>query len=100
MLPEGVRPWYQEWRDEGRQEGVQEGLQKGLRKGRQEGVREGKREGRREGEAAVLERLLRRQFGKLPAEVHGRLQKARSKELLRWAERCLTARTLDDVFSE
>ena len=80
MLPEGVRPWYQEWRDEG--------------------LQEGRREGRREGEAAVLERLLRRQFGKLSPEVRGRLQKAKSKDLLRWAERCLTARSLDDVFGE
>ena len=92
MLPEGVKPWYQEWREEG--------VQEGLERGRRRGVREGREKGVREGEARLLARQLTIRFGKLPAEVRGRLQKARSKDLMRWAERCLTAGSLEDVFGD
>ncbi|MEM7582057.1 MAG: Rpn family recombination-promoting nuclease/putative transposase [Acidobacteriota bacterium] len=67
-------------------------------KGRELGLAEGERKGRREGESVVLRRLLHLKFGSLEAEVDARISSADSRQLLSWAERVLTARTLDDVF--
>jgi len=54
-LAERVKTWTEEWK--------QQGLQQGLQQGRQEG----RQAGRQEGEAKVLQRLLSRRFGALPA---------------------------------
>ena len=59
---------------------------------------EGRQEGRAEGERAVLERLLRRRFGRLPPTVGAQLGGASEADLEAWADRVLDAATLDDVF--
>jgi hypothetical protein len=59
---------------------------------------EGRVEGRVEGEAALLERMLMKKFGALPAEVVARLKGARTEELEAWGERLLDAGSLAEVF--
>ena len=71
-----------------------EGVRQGMRAGRDEGMRQG----RVDGERTVLERLLRRRFGRLPPAVADRLHQAAAADLEAWAENVLDARTLDDVF--
>ncbi len=77
-----------------RDEGIRQGRDEGMRVGRDEGIREG----RVDGERTVLERLLRRRFGRLSAAVADRLHQASATDLEAWAENVLDARTLDDVF--
>ena len=55
-------------------------------------------EGRVDGERAVLTRLLRRRFGRLPPAVEERVHEAPASDLEAWADNVLDARTLDDVF--
>ena len=69
-----------------------------LQRARDEGIEQGMRQGRAEGERAVLERLLRRRFGRLPAEKVERLQSAPEADLEAWADKVLDAGTLDEVF--
>ena len=60
----------------------------------------GRREGRREGGADVVLRLLERKFGPLSAWVKKRVNSADAAQLLVWADRILTAATLDEIFAE
>ena len=52
----------------------------------------------KQGEARLLRRQLIRRHGDLPTEVTQRLEKASTGEIERWADKILTAKTLDDVF--
>lgn len=61
---------------------------------------EGMEQGRIEGERAVLERLLRRRFGQLPAAAAERLERASAADLETWAENVLDAKRLGDVFDQ
>jgi predicted transposase YdaD len=80
---------------------VQEVLMTVAERLREEGRREGEALGRREGEVLgrreILARLLRRRFGRLPADVERRLEAADGETLGLWAERVLTATSLDEV---
>ena len=69
-----------------------------LQRARDEGIEQGMRQGRAEGERAVLERQLRRRFGRLPAEKAELLQSAPEADLEAWADKVLDARTLNEVF--
>ena len=69
-----------------REEGVRQGMQRGMEQGRVEGER------------AVLERQLRRRFGRLPPATARRLDRASQADLEAWAENVLDADTLDEVF--
>jgi len=67
----------------------------GIEKGRIEG----KLEGKLEGEATLLLRLLSRKFGPKPVEAYRmRIEQADAETLLEWAERVLTADSIDKVF--
>ena len=77
-----------------RDEGMRVGRDEGMRAGRDEGMRQG----RVDGERVMLERLLRRRFGRLDTAVAERLHGASATDLEAWAENVLDARTLDDVF--
>jgi hypothetical protein len=50
-----------------------------------------------EGQAMLLLRQLGRRFGPLPPEAQERVQNAGSAELEEWAERVLSAETLEEV---
>lgn len=69
-----------------------------LLEGKKEGKKEGEKIGIRKGELAVVQRLLERKFGTLPAEVVERLERADVELLLVWSDRVLTAEKLEDVF--
>lgn len=79
MLRHTVMEWTREWE--------RNGLEKGLEKGR------------REGETKLLVRQLKLKFGGLRPEDQARVEVADSEQLLQWAERILTARSLDEVFA-
>ncbi len=69
-----------------------------IQRAREEGVRRGMERGHVEGERTVLERLLRRRFGRLPAGTERRLDRASRADLEAWADNVLDARSLDEVF--
>ena len=71
------------------------GRQAGLAKGRDEGRDEGLKIGARN----LLLKLLRTRFGALPEAAAARIQAADAAQLDVWAERVLTASTLDDVLT-
>ena len=57
-----------------------------------------KREGRQEGETLLLQRLLARRFGPLPAGLVMLIAAATVVEIETWGDRVLDTRTLDEVF--
>ena len=66
-------------------------------KGHSEGRREGHREGRREGTRAILYRQIEQRFGHLPKETRNRIEALESDEILKIADRILTATSLEDL---
>ena len=62
-----------------------------------EGIQEGLHEGRHEGESAMLLRQIALKFGPPDPSILHRIETADTDTLLRWAERILTATTLDEV---
>lgn len=81
-------------------EALMTAAEKLIRRGREEGHREGHREGRQEGQCDLLIKLMRFRFGTLPERVMARLRAADQAQLERWAERVLTAPTLDAVLDD
>ena len=63
-------------------------------------TREAKEQGRAEGRSEMLLKQLRARFGSLPEGVIARVQAAAPRELDVWAERILSASTLDDVLED
>lgn len=64
-----------------------------------EWTREWKSDGQREGESRFLLRQLELKFGRLRPADRARIDAADSETRLHWAERILTARSLDEVFA-
>ncbi|CAG9177346.1 Rpn family recombination-promoting nuclease/putative transposase [Cupriavidus respiraculi] len=85
---------FEEWKQQCRMEGLWEGRQEGLQAGRQEG----RQEGRLEGEAMLLQRMLTRRFGALPQQLVWRIESSPLEQIDAWADRLLTASTLEEVF--
>ncbi len=71
-----------------------------IREGEAKGRAEGRAEGWAEGWASILNRLLERRFGSLPAAVRKRIRSASVQELESWADAVLDAPTLEAVFGE
>lgn len=67
--------------------------------GRLEGKAEGKAEGRAEGQAQLLLRLLTLRFGELPPAAQTLVSEASLEQLAVYAERVLSAASLDDVLA-
>ena len=82
MIAEHAIDWTAQWRKEGEAAGIRKGEAAGIRKG----------------EAAVLLRLLTRRYGSLDRGVEERVRSADAEQLLEWADRFVTAETLDEVF--
>ncbi|MDO5104241.1 MAG: DUF4351 domain-containing protein, partial [Lautropia sp.] len=55
-------------------------------------------QGRQQGGQGMLAHLLHLRFGELSATTEAQLAAASPAELNQWAERILTAQTLDEVF--
>jgi predicted transposase/invertase (TIGR01784 family) len=64
----------------------------------EQGRAEGEAKGRTEGQAAVLLKQLGLRFGPLSEQVRARVQSAGPDELDCWAEKVLSASTLEDLF--
>ena len=79
MLTETVKQWTRDWTQEGVQQGMQQGMQKG--------------------EADMLLRQMAVQFGPLSDDVRQRVAEADSETLLRWGEKVLKARRIEDVLN-
>lgn len=77
---------------------IEQGRTEGLHQGRTEGLHQGRTEGLHQGRAELLTRLLRRRFGELPAPVVARIDAGSEGDLDLWAERVLSAASLEDVF--
>lgn len=67
-------------------------MEKGIERGRREGIEHGRRD--------MLLRQLRKRFGELPESAVARVAAAQTATLDTWAERVLTATTLDEVLTE
>ncbi|WP_438034055.1 hypothetical protein [Sorangium sp. So ce204] len=81
-----------------RKTALDEGRRAGLDEGRRAGLDEGRRAGLDEGQRAVLLRQLRARFGEVPEARREQVLAASGERLAVWAERILTARTLDELF--
>lgn len=66
---------------------------------REQSLKEGRSEGLKEGQAKLLLRQLALRFGDLPEGVSERVQQAADDDLACWAERIITAASLDEVFA-
>ena len=99
--PEQLQPFFDQFGERAK-EAFMTGAQMLIEQGKAEGLAKGRAEGRAEGEAKgkaeLLLRLLRRKYGKLPAGVTKRLRGAASGDLDRWADRVMTAASLEEVF--
>jgi hypothetical protein len=62
-------------------------------------LRQGRERGRQEGACSMLLRALRRRFGDVAPSVEHRVHAADAALLELWLDRCLDARTLDEVFA-
>lgn len=82
------------------EKGREEGREEGLEEGREEGMRQGMQQGMQRGESRILTAQLRLRFGDLSAAVYQRIETADAETLLRWSERVLTAKTLDEVLAD
>jgi hypothetical protein len=66
---------------------------------KEQGKAEGRAEGRAEGQAGLLVKQLRIRFGSVPEATVDRVHRATAAEVELWAERVLTAESLEDVFA-
>lgn len=75
----------------------EEGRAEGEAKGRAEGKAEGEAQGKIAGQAELLRKQLTLRFGELPAEARTRIADASLEQLEVYAERVLSAGSLDEV---
>lgn len=71
-----------------------------LDQARYEGEQKGHLEGKQAGGASLLEGLLTRKFGPLPATFQKRLQTATTVQLETWSLNILDAESLDEIFTD
>lgn len=74
-------------------------LEQGERRGLKKGVKQGLQQGVKQGLQQVLVRQLGLRFGELAPSVVARVRAASTEQVELWADRVLTAATLDDVFA-
>ena len=84
MLVENVAKWAEEIRRESTEKAKKEGQKKGQKKG----------------QVNLLTKLLKLKFGRFPSKYHTMIQTANLRIIEGWAEKILTANTIDDVFGE
>ena len=66
----------------------------------QQGMKQGIQQGMQRGEARILTAQLRLRFGELSPAVAQRIETADAETLLRWSERVLSAKTLDEILAD
>ena len=62
--------------------------------------RESTKKAKKEGQINLLTKLLKLKFGRFPSKYHTMIQTANLMIIAGWAEKILTANTIDDVFGE
>jgi len=75
-----------QWAEQHRQEGIEQGIEKGFEQGIEKG------------EALVLQKLLSKRFGALPAETIRAIGSASAQQIDTWVDRVLDAASLEEVF--
>ena len=100
MFGDRLELWAEGIKAEAKVEGMQEGEQVGVQKGKIEGKIEGKQEGKQEGEMLILQRLLAKRFGPIPADTVSLISNASVEEIERWVDRVLDAKQLSDIFND
>ena len=68
--------------------------------GLQQGLQQGHKQGKLAGEVAILQRLLEKRFGTLPAWIIGQIQQADSEQLEKWSLRVVEVDKLEEVFTQ
>ena len=81
----------------GLEQGIERGIEKGLEQGLEKGIERGVQRGVMQGEARIIERLLKKRFGELPAWAGQRLRMATEAELTAWADAVLVADSIESV---
>ena len=92
MFGDRLELWAEGIKAEAKVEGMQEGEQVGVQKGRQEG--------KQEGEMLILQRLLAKRFGAIPADKISLISNASVEDIERWADRVFDAEQLSDIFND
>ena len=64
----------------------------------EKGIEKGIIEGKAQGQASVLLKQLQIRFGGIDSQYRQRIEEADADTLLLWAERILTADSIEDVF--
>ena len=66
-----------------------------------EGIKaEAKVEGKQEGEMLILQRLLAKRFGAIPADKINLISNASVEDIEHWADRVFDAEQLSDIFND
>jgi hypothetical protein len=73
---------------------------RGIAVGEARGIVLGEARGEARGRVALLTRQLESRFGKIEPAIGKRLEHATPADLERWADRILTAKSLDAVFAD
>ena len=95
-----VEAWRQEAIQQGLAQGVQEGLAQGVQEGLAQGIQQGLAQGVEQGERKLLLRQLKRRFGaEVDGDVECRVAAASAEQVELWAERVLSAATLDEILA-
>ena len=91
-------PLFASYIERGRRKGERQGRQKGLKEGLQEGQQKGRQEGRQEGIRQVVQLLLEKRFGRLPAPIAKRLAQFSDAEARELALAIIDAKSLKELF--
>ncbi len=95
----GIEKWMEKKQGVWLQEGIEKGLAQGLQQGIDQGIDRGIAQGIDRGASLILKRQLTRRFGPLNEERLKSIDQASREQLEVWAERILSAQSLDQVFS-
>jgi flagellar biosynthesis/type III secretory pathway protein FliH len=82
MLAERVEEWTEKWK----QQGIKQGMQQGIQRGKQQG------------KSALLLRLVKNRFGKIPIWAEEKISTATKTELDEWSDNIFIATTIEELF--
>jgi hypothetical protein len=114
MLAERVEEWTEKWKQQGikqgmqqgikqgMQQGIQQGMQQGIQQGKQQGIQQGMQQGiqrgKQQGKSALLLRLVKKRFGKIPIWAEEKISTATKTELDEWSDNIFIATTIEELF--
>jgi hypothetical protein len=78
--------------------GIEKGIKIGMKTGIETGMKTGIESGIQQGEARMLRSLLELKFAKVPNHYLQRIEEAPADILLQWAQRCINANCVEEVF--